>query len=186
MTVSIGGHALQDISVCLDSAEECITTRAQQTPDPTRYVAVVHKQVTLNTADQASTILCDSHCFNIFGRQPVLALQAGTEVFGSGRIRIGPAPFSKSFVAASFVLLRVLASLGIPASLAVGAQANAVLRARFGVLGQGQVLVTFAARFSFHVPSIAYARDTASGEHADQPCHADVLLEIANREEEAA
>ena len=62
MTVSIGSHALQDISVCLDSSEECITARAQQAADPTRYVAVVHKQVTLNTADQASTILCDSHC----------------------------------------------------------------------------------------------------------------------------
>lgn len=182
MTVSIGRHALQDISVCLDPAEECITTRAQQAADATRYVAVVHKQVTLNTADQASTTLCDSHCFNIFGCQPVLALQAGTEVFGSGRIRIGPAPFSESFVAASFVLLRVLASLGVPAPLAIGAQTNSVLRARFGVLGQWQVLVAFAASFSSHVSSIACARDTASGEHADQPCHADVLLEIANGE----
>lgn len=182
MTVSIGSHAVQDISVCLDSAKKCITTRAQQAANPTRYVAVVHKQVTLNAADQASTILRDSHCFNIFGCQPVLVFQAGAEVFGSGRIRVGSAPFSKSFVAASFVLLRVLASFGVAASLAVGAQTDAVLRARFGVLRQGQILMALTAWFSFHTASITCAHDTVSDEHADQECHADVLLEIANKE----
>lgn len=174
MTISIVGHSLENGTVGFHAAKERIAAWAQQAANVPTRVAVVHEKGTLYPANQASPFLGLAHSFNVFRRQPILALQTGPKVFGLGCIRILSAPLAKALVAPIPVGLPILTGRLVPAVFAVGAK----ILTRLGEPFEGKGVA--ALRTSLHVFSMSYQRGNTQ-RRADLPCHADVLLELANR-----
>jgi len=166
MTVSVIGHPLEDAAVSFNTSEERVATGAQQAANMASNVAMIHEQIALNVADQAPAVLGLAHGFNIFGGQPILSLESGAKILGLRGFGVGHAPFPQSLIATFTVALPVFTV----------AFARAI--ATFGTLptpvGEG-VIGEFAGALtaSSHVSIMPRNTDT-------QPCHADVLLEIAN------
>ena len=118
-------------------------------------------------ADQTATLLTAIHRLDFFRRQTIRTGQTGAQVFSAGRFWILASPFPQPIVAFGFVRLTVLAASLIRTFLAVRAE----ILARFGKFSKRQGAMTIYANLCVHRLSIAYL---------DQPCHADVLLGLAN------
>lgn len=172
-------HADQDRGVGLDPAQEGVAGWAQQPAHLAGAVVVVDEQIALNAADQAPAVLSDAHGRDVLGGESVLAHQACPQILGAGGLRVVRPPLSEPLVAPGLVVSPVPPTAFVGAWFAVGAHVLARLAER----REGQVLLAVDAPLGLsHDSSFAYQRGNVSD--LDQPCHADVLLEIANRNEE--
>ncbi|MFA5712349.1 MAG: hypothetical protein WDA30_27635 [Mycolicibacterium sp.] len=164
----------------LNLADDRVAAPAQESAHSAGVVAVVDYQVAVRrVAEQATPILRLAHGLDVLRRQPVLPHQPSAQILSPRSLGVGPTPFSEALVAPRLVRLPVLPAAFVRARLAVRAQVLARLRER----GQRQILPTVGAPARLHVFSLAWSRDSATQARRplDQPCHADVLLEVANR-----
>lgn len=180
MTVCVVRHPGQDRAVRLHAAEERVATRAQKAAHFTCAVTVIHKEVSLNIADQAAAVLRLAHHFNVIGSKPVLSLQSRADVLRARSLWIITSPLAQARVALLLVVLGVLPRHLVAAVLAVRAAIGAVSVSRSCVLLQRKLATALCADLGLHASSITRRRDMTT--ELDSPCHADVLLEIANRE----
>jgi hypothetical protein len=151
-----------------------VATPAQQAAYASGGVAVINDEIpTGGVAEKAATTLGLPHLFQVLGGQAVLPHEAGAQVFLPSGFRVRSAPCAQTFVPASFVCLSVLAVAAGRACAALPA-----FKTPLGELRVGQVLGAEAACRHQEIMS----RDTNT-QPLDQPCHADVLLEIANQGE---
>lgn len=174
MTRRVGTHPVEDDRVCFNSTKERVARRAERTAHSPRRVAMVHEQFAFDAADQAPAILRSLHRRHIVGGEPVLAHIPGPEVLRSSSIGVGSTPFLKTLIASSLVFLRVLPRALVRAVLAVGPE----VLARLTEAIDGKRLAAAGARLGRHRFSVACQRDNTR--ELGQPCHADVLLELAN------
>lgn len=175
MTICVVSHPGKDASVRFNATKEGVATRAEQTPNSPRRVAVVDEQCAFNGANHASPHLGRSHCLHLFRSQAVLALQPGPCILSPGRIWIAQSPLPKPLIPSFLVGLPIFARPRVTAILAVGTQfgAGAITR-----LCEPFFRETLGAhRACFHSRSIAVKHGSVCW---NQPCHADVLLELAN------
>lgn len=157
----------------LDLPNKRVAASAEEPADASCVVTVINHEVTIGgTTKQASTMLRLRHCVNLFGREVVLPHQARPEILRLRGLGVRSTPLAETLVAASLVRLSVSAAALVRARLAVGPEVLA--RLREGRKRQ----VSSAVRAALHVLSMTYRRDNVW--HVDQPCHADVLLELAN------
>lgn len=155
----------------LDLADQCVAAPTQQPTNTTGLVAVVNDQQPVERiAEETPSALRDSHCLDLVRGQSVLPHESRTEILGLGCIGILTPPLSEPFVALRSVVSAVLA---VPA-----AHTRPAFPALPTPLGEGFSELVRLADSADHSPSIALLHGTAFG--LDQPCHADVLIELAN------
>ena len=168
-------HPHEDLRVRLDTTQERVAAGAQEAPHATRRVAVVDEQVALDAADQAAPILGNAHRLDVLRREPVLPFEACALILRAGRLGVRPTPLPETFVPASLVRLAVLPGALVRAGLAVGV---AVSTRAMEVVDRLRLAAGRAPlHLRFHASSVAWPCDTVQ---FDLPCHADVLLDIAN------
>lgn len=166
-------NAVEDDRTLLNLTDQRIAAAAEQPAHSASLVTVVnHQRAIGRAAEEALAALGDGHRFDLVRRQPVLPHQPRAKITGPSGVRVAPAPFSKPLVAPLLISLRVLPGALIAAALAVRPQVPPGLRE----LVQGQRLAALGARL--HAFSVTCRCDNARP--LDQPCHADVLLELAN------
>ena len=168
MTARVLAHADEDVGVRFDAAQERVARRAECSANGTRPMVVVHEQVAGYAADQAPTVLRGLEVIYLLGRQTVLALVAGAQILRLRGIGILPAPFTQTLVAPFTV------------GYAVGAVPSARAFPTFGALlpPLGEVPVwEFAGAEAARHHGSTMPRGT---DMLEQPCHADVLLELAD------
>lgn len=159
----------------LDLADERVATPAQESANAAGVVTMIdHKSAVGRVTEQTSTLLRLGHDLDLLGGEVVLPHQAGAQVLRSGRLGIRPSPLSEALVPPGLVGLSVAAAALVRARLAVGAEV--LSRLREGLKRQ----ILTAVRASLHALSMTCQRGNVA--RFDQPCHADVLLEIANSE----
>lgn len=183
MTICVLSHPHENLAVRFNPAQEGVAARTEQATHAPRCVAVVYEQARFDATDQAPAALRLVHRLNVVGREAVLALEPGSDVLCSGRLGVLPAPFPESFIAASLVRLGVLPSRRIAALLAVRPSLTAVAVASTRKLIDWLRLFALRARLGFHIPSVTVRRDMVR--RLDQPCHADLLLVLANGGEDS-
>lgn len=158
----------------LDLPNDGVAAAAQKTAHTTRRVAVVHDQGTSGrVAQEAVAVLRLVHLIDLLGSESVLALQPRPKVLLSSSLRVGPSPLSQALVPPLAVGLSVVT---VMAARAVAALASA--QPPFGERLVRQVARALAA--VGHAPIVPCGTNTPT---LDQPCHADVLLELANQAE---
>lgn len=171
-------HPVQDRGVGIHRPHDRVAVPAQHGAHLARRVVVInHKQARRHVAESALAALQLPHLLNLIRRQVVLAHQPGAEVLLAGSLRVLRPPFTQSLVPTSLVRLRVLASGLVAARLAV----RPTRTARHRELGERKGSVALGASLFIHKHSMTWPHDIAR-RRADQACHADVLLEIANGE----
>lgn len=159
----------------LNLTDERVAAPTEEPAHTTSVVTVVHHEIAARgIAEQASTSLGLRHRLNLLGREVVLPHQAGAQVLGPRSLGVRPTPLTEALIPTSLVGLPVPTAAFVRARLAVGPQVLARLREGL----KRQVLTTVCA--SLHAISMAYQHGNVW--RLDQPCHADVLLELANRE----
>ena len=169
----IPDQALYEQRRHFDLADDRVAAPAQQTAHSARRVAMIHDQGTSGgVAEKATAILRFVHLFNMLGRESVLPLEPGSEVFLPGGLRVGLPPFPQALVPPLAVRLAVLT---VAATRALAALTPAQPPIGERVVGK----ITGALLASGHIPIMP--RNTST-QPLDQPCHADVLLELANAE----
>lgn len=152
-----------------------VTATTEEPSHATTVVAMVHNQIPVGgIAEKATPSLGVGHRTDLLRGQLVLPHQSRPEVASLGSLRISATPLSQALVTARFILLRVLPSSFIGAAFAIGPKVLARLRE----LIQRQRLAAAGAGLCLHPFSMTCQRDIAFG--LDKPCHADVLLELAN------
>lgn len=166
-------HSQEDLGVRLNAPQERVAARAEHPPHPARFMAVIHEQFALGAAYQTPPFLCNAHRLDLVGSQPILTLESSAEILGSGRFGVRPTPLTQSSVSLLAILLAVAARYLIAARLAPGVE---VLASRIELRSR-LVCPALDAGLGLHVPSLAWHGQMA---WLDQPCHADVLLELAN------
>ena len=149
-----------------------VATATQKAAHATRRVAVVHDQgASRRVAQETATVLRLAHLIDLLGSEPVLARQSRPKVLLSSSLRVSPSPLSQTLVPPLAVGLSVVT---IAATRAIAALAPA--QPPFGERFVRQVARALAAVGHASI----MPRDTNT-QALDQPCHADVLLELANR-----
>lgn len=158
----------------LDLADDGIAAATEQSANHARFMVVIHYKVSrIRGAEQTSTTLQFPHRIDLGWRQAVLLHEPSAEILLLGSAWIGPAPFAQSLIAALSIGLTVLA-IACARALAT----DAAMATPFGE--HADVKITGASGTgNCHASSVARSRGNAR-RHADQPCHADVLLELAN------
>lgn len=158
----------------LDLPDDRVAAAAQQAAHSPRRVAVVHDQDARGgVTEKASAVLSLVHFVDLPRREPVLPLEPGAEVLLSGGLRVRPTPLSQSLIPPSTIRLSVLA-IAAACALATLASSQSPIGERVG----GQVSGALAA--VGHASIMPCGTTTRT---LDKPCHADVLLELANRSE---
>lgn len=153
-----------------------IAASAEQAPNPTRCVAMVNNEIAVvaPTKQTAATLLL-AKSGNLRGGQAVFPDEPSAQIFCPGRIRIGSPPFAQSLIS----------------PLAIGGPVGAVsFPYAKSALPPGQPVSRVLGGIPIHSTNSAIHRVKSStaawhGVGLDQPCHADVLLELANREDAA-
>ena len=165
----------EDVRSAFDLAQEGVARPTQQPPHAPSVVAVVDYQRSVGTlAEQAPPTLSGRHLVHLLRCEPVLPSQPRPLVLGFGGLRVPASPLSEAFVPSGLVGLRVRPTPLVRALLAVRAE---VLARAAEVLG-GLRLPAVNTRLRLHLFSITVRR--AGAGLLDAPCHADVLLELAN------
>lgn len=166
-------QSLDDRRRPFDLSDDGVARAAQQSSNAPRVVAVVdHQRSVQRVAQETATVLGRAHLINLGRREPVLAHQSSADVFLSRSLRVGPAPLAQPFVPTISIRLAVLA-----VALARAVSADLPLNAPRGeLLGRQSALARLAR--NRHASIIAPTGDTSTP--LDEPCHADVLLELAN------
>ena len=158
----------------LDLADDRVAAATQQATHSTCRVAVVHNQgASGRVAQEAATVLRLVHLVDLLGRESVLPLEPGTKVLLPGGFRVGLPPLPQALVPPLAVRLAVLA---VAAARALAALASAQSPIGERIVGQ----VAGALPASDHTSIMPRSTNTRA---LDQPCHADVLLALANRSE---
>lgn len=166
---SISSHAGEDVRVGLDTSEEGVATRAEQSANFARPMAMVDVEISRDRTDSTPPTLRDLHGFNVGRRESVFTPQTRTEILSPSGFGVGLAPGSQAFVSSRLVGLGVGTGPSVRAIAAVRPQVGAGL----GERGLRKLLQAIDALP--HRLSVTQSRDMD-----DQPCHADVLLEWAN------
>lgn len=165
-TVNVGGESIKERWGLLDLTDDRVATPAQQAADSSAAVVMVEDQKSGGYhAEEAPPALPDPHRLDLLRGQLVLAHETRAPVFGTGSFGISSAPATQAGVASWSVLHAVSPRSGIRAVPAVGPDVPT---------GSGEgvdrkILRAVGAAFG-HAPIVPH-----------QPCHADVLLELANR-----
>lgn len=173
MTSSVVTHPAENVWIGLHTAEECVARRAQRTAHAPRRVTVVDEQVTLHATYQAAPILGVLHLGHLPRGQAILPLVPRACVLFSGCVGIPATPLAKPRIPLLAIRLAVAARRLIAARFTP----------RIEVLPRGVELrdwllrLAIDARLHLHLSILAWRGHMAL---LDQPCHADVLLEIAN------
>ena len=171
--IEVAGQTLYQQRGHLDLPDDRVATAAQQAAHSPRRVAVVHDQDARGgVTEKASAVLRLVHFVGLLRREPVLPLEPGTEVLLSGGLRVRPTPLSQSLVPPLTIRLSILA---VAAACALATLATSQPPIREGVGGQ----ISGALSAVGHTSSMPCGTITRT---LDQPCHADVLLELANAE----
>lgn len=172
MTGGVVAHAIEDVGVRFDAPEKGVAGRAERASNRPSGVAVVHEKVALDTADQTTAVLRFLHGVDVLRGEAVLALVTGAEILGLRSLGIGAPPRTKSRVALLPVGRAVLA---VAETCALSALSSAEPPIRERIVRQ------FARALAALGHTSTVPRNTDM-QVLDQPCHADVLLEIANQE----
>ena len=164
-------QTLHDQGRKFDLPNDGVATAAQETAHATRRVTVVHDQgASGRVAQEAAAALCLVHLIDLLGSESVLALQPRPKVLSSSSLRIGLSPISQALVPPLAIGLSVVT---VAAARAVAALGSAHPPFRERLVRQ----VAIALPAASHAPIMPRDTNTPT---LDQPCHADVLLEIAN------
>ncbi len=165
MTTHVLTHASEDVRIRFNPAQERIARRAKRPANRPGRMVVIHKQDADHSADETSIVLRVLQLNDLFRREAVLALAAGAQILRFRGLRILLSPLAQAFISS----LSICQSVGaVPVARAVPAFRTPLAPFREGRVRQ--FLGTDAA--CEHASSMP--RDTS------QPCHADVLLELAN------
>lgn len=176
MTSSVVTHPAENVWIGLHTAKECVARGTQCTTHPPRRVAVVDEQVALDAADQAPTVLSVLHLVHLLRGQAILPLIPRAHVLFSGCFGIPATPLAKPRIPLLSVRLAVAARHLVAAWLAPGVEVlpcGVELRDRL-------VRLALDARLRLHLSTLAWRSHVAL---LDQPCHGDVLLELAAGED---
>jgi hypothetical protein len=160
-------HSWQDRRVRLDAPQESVARPTEHLPNDTASVAVIDNERGLDRADSASPALCSIHGLNFGHGQSIVLSQplALIDRAGSGGVR--GAPPSEALVSLGSIACCVFRAPAVRA----GAAVRAPVAPRFGERRERQSLFAVRADACVHNDTI---------HQHDQPCHADVLLELAN------
>ena len=168
--MKIATNRVKQVWMQFDLSNDRVATTAQQAAHFLGTMAVIHnEQPGRRSAEETPVALFSPHYGNVLRPHAVFSLESRPKVFGFSRARIIPPPASQSLIALLLVLLCIDATTIVRACLAVRPEVCARLRE----FGKGFALL--AGSTLFHLSSITQSHDIL-----DQPCHADVLLEIAN------
>lgn len=166
--MNVVGQPIEHRRSLLDLTNDRVAASTKETAHaPVAMVMVEDQEPGRRPAEQATATLRDAHRFDLFGRHAVLAHEACPVVLGSSGVGVGSAPLTQAGIALGPVLRAVPPRSGIGAVPAIGPAVPA--RSREG--GQREFAGAVGTAFR-HAPIMPY-----------QPCHADVLLELANRED---
>ena len=155
----------------LDLSDNRVAAPAKKSTDAARLVAVINDECASGRVTQeASSILRFVHLVHLLRSEPVLPLQSRPKVLRPGGLRVGSAPLSQSFVPALAVRLAVLS---VAATRALSTLSSLKAPIRESIIGQ----IAGALAATGH--ALIMQRNTNT-RPLDQPCHADVLLAIAN------
>lgn len=155
----------------LDLPYDGVTTSAEQAPHPLSVVAVVdHELAGAGLAEQALAALRLPHRHHLIWCEVILPGEPCPQVFSPRRIRVLSAPLAQPLVPAAPVGLSVSTVPVADTRTAFPASATPI-----GVIGIGLIDATYPAG---HFYSLARLHGMGLG--LDSPCHADVLLELAN------
>lgn len=156
-----------------DLTHDRVAAAAQHAAHRARVVIVVDDELASGrVAEQAATTLRQAHRFDLGRREAVLPHEACADVLGPRGFGILPAPLTQTFVSTLAVRDAVC-----PVPFAGALAALAAGLAPVGVGGLGEISCADSA--VQHESTLPRSTDT----RLDQPCHADVLLELANAEE---
>lgn len=172
MVVQVTHHPLEDRRGRFNLPNERVARTAEQATYPPRLVAVIHDEHPIPTvAEAASPALRLPHRLHLRLGEPVLRHEGSPAVFGPSGLRVLSPPLPKALVSSSLVGLAVL-PVPVTHTRAALASLSAPVGERFGRLVDG-------ADTTDHLLSIVVMHGI------DQPCHADVLLELANAEDKS-
>jgi hypothetical protein len=156
---------IHDRRCLLDLADDRVAASAEHSANQAGDVIMVHDQEACGQpANETTPVLGSTHRFHLVRSEAVLAHKSGSQICGLRCRRIGCAPSTKASVTPSAVLNPVAAASFIGAGTTVRTEVLPGLRE--GVYREVSVAVCAPLR---HVAIMPY-----------QPCHADVLLELAS------
>jgi hypothetical protein len=168
--VQVGADRVEQARGQLDLPDDGVAATTEHPPHAATYVAVVDNQDTpVRTTEQAPPTLGIDHRCGFLRSELVLPCEPSALVLRSRRLGVAPPPRSKALVPLGLVGLAVLTVPDAHARPALSSPTTPVRVRRIGLFD--------LADSTDHVPSIARLHGTV-----DQPCHADVLIELANRE----
>lgn len=151
-------------------ANDGVAAAAQQPTNRARVMVVIdHQFARGRVTEQAPPTLRIAHRVNLGRRKPVLAHQSGAEILRLRGFRVVTSPFAEALVPTFPVGRPVLTVPRAHAHAALGPRTTPGREGGFGEL-------VGADSASDHVATMPCGTDTP----LDQPCHADVLLELAN------
>jgi hypothetical protein len=157
----------------LDLAHDGVAASAEQPAHAAGRMAVINDQVAFGgAAQQAPTVLRRSHRLNLFWRELVLPHQSGSQILRFGQLRILASPLTKSFVTSCLIGLAILPISAAGADTALWSFPAPL--AEFGFIQAEPASLACQQ----HPSIVAWSRDITTD--IDQPCHADVLIELAN------
>lgn len=167
--VQVVAQPFKDTGSQFDLAHNRVATTAEHPADAPGLVAVVNdERPGVGPAQQAPTPLSLDHGLDLGRHDLVLASEACPQILRPCGLRVAAPPFAQPFIPT------------LPIGLTVGtvpvADAGAALSASLTPVRESFVGTVGLADSTDHQMSIARLPDM------DQPCHADVLLEIANAE----
>lgn len=161
-------HSFQYRGIGFDSAQEGVAGRAEQLPDCSGLVAVVDQQLGLPRTYSATGVLSRDHAGDVSDAKAVVLAKRLAPIDRRSERRIFLTPALEARIALGSIVGAIRSTPAAVASSAIRSKVRPRLRER----GKRQRLSAIDACFRVHASIIA-------GD--DKPCHAGVLLEIANR-----
>lgn len=160
-------HSGQDHRVRFHAAKESVAGAAEHLPNCAALVAMIDYERGLNSTDGASTVLGRCHRFDFRYGQPVMLLQPLTQIDRASGVRVSRAPTTQPLVALRAIAGRIFGT----AAVRTVATVRSPVATRFSERREWQSLSAIRAGSRVHAGTL---------HQQDQPCHADVLLELAN------
>ena len=169
--VQVVRQAIQEHGRKFDLSNDRVAAPAQQPAHSTGHMAVVNDQLAIRgVAQQAAVALLGAELVDLRGCEAVLAHEARSEVLGSRCVGIASAPLAETLVSPRAVRGSVLA---IPL-----ADARSTLATPQPPVRELGLLSLDLANPALHVAQ--HSAVAWHGSTLDQPCHADVLLDLVN------
>jgi len=171
--VDVAADSIQDHRGRLDLADERIARSAEQPANASRCVAVVdNEHPAISVTEQAAAILSGPHSLDFGLSESVLRHECSSPVLRLGCLGVLPSPLTQPLVASHLV--------GLPVVPVPGADAPPAFSPVAAPVRKGLIRHIDRAHATDHVLSIARMHGMVTA--LDQPCHADVLLELANNQ----